>query len=335
MELTTRTASSNNLNTYPTIEVGPLLAVPNERHSATSAYRHTIGIAHLIDLMILLNAVVRRGIAIILNPNQARSTLYYYFDSTRLILGNSSKLPLPNASEYVFRFTLSLFSMIYSSIISNLFLQYVLDLNQQTFRTVSDVSRADLPVYCALFIIANNGNIESYCPPTFGDGGGIRIHTAHIGIIMEWLLKDRPRLAFVTNEWLRRVYWKFDPSAEQQPYRFLRPIYHQYSSYSVSHFDRNIELYDRLLMRAAEHGFLLHFKERNRRMHFPIFVAEQRELVRYRDGLLYNAMRYVDLQMAFGILALTWVIGSLVFVIELCTVEWWTKIMLFWNGIWK
>lgn len=251
--------------TYPLQMIELMLIVPNEYRSIGSAYTNSAGYTYLIDLLMLTNAVVRKIIALIVNPQHARSILYYFFDTYRLMHGISSSLPLRNAAEYVFRLTLSQFSIVYSTTLCMLYIQYVYDINRQQFGSIADVVRAELPVYC-------NDNMAKQSPFEIAcllRPGGQPMRNVNVTTGLQWLA-TAPRVALLTStervRWLQQEIWA-DVAQMDWPYRVLpRKAGQVYRTYAVSLFDPMGGRYERLLQRAGEHGFLEHFAERNRQV---------------------------------------------------------------------
>lgn len=125
--------------------------------------------------------------------------------------------------------------------------------------------------------------------------------------------------------WLREFLWADGQSDVGTQFRLIhQPIGQQFRAMSVSQFDPNIVLYERLLRRATEHGFLLFFVERNSRVRYPLYLARMKEIMQ-TDGvdgggserMVYNAMRLDDLQMAFATLVSMWAVCVVVFLCEL------------------
>lgn len=260
-------------NTYPVNMIDLVMIVPNAFRSAGSAYTNNVASTYIIDMLLLANAVARKLIAMLLNPRHARSVLYYFFDSYRMMHGVSSVLPLRNAPEYWFRLLLPLFSIFYSTTLSLLFMQYVYDINRQEFGSVEDVVRADLPVYCQEYL-ANNvptpGPFESDCLLRLGDKALRDIDG--VTAVRYFLVEpgSAPRVAMLTSaermRWIEQLLWH-DRRPADRPFRMLqRVVGQQYRTFALSLFDPLGQRYEGMLRRAGEHGFLQYFAERNRQV---------------------------------------------------------------------
>lgn len=149
--------------------------------------------------------------------------------------------------------------------------------------------------------------------------------------MVDWLHRDRRRIAAMIAEengrFLYDCLWLDDAAGADTPYRMLRqPIGHVYQRMAASMFDPNVAVYERLMRRAAEHGFLRYFKQRDERINHRLFVAEHQQRDKSAssgdEAIVYRALRMSDLQMAFATLTMIWTVGSVVCVVECCTMGW-------------
>lgn len=308
-----------------------MLIVPYEHPDPMSAYTHSVFMADVVNLLIVLNGIVRKCISLILHPKQTRSIFYYFMDTFRIVHGGSSEMPLRNASEYVFRFVLSVMSTFYSSTICILFMQYVYIVNGPVFGTVADVQHADLPLFCvetgqpglAASLTHYPDCMSSYAAPTNAldaDGTLIRdlLHAND----------NANRTVYLTSEdrinWLRDIL-NSDADSDGIAYRVLsKPVTHQLQTFAVSMFNRNVSLYERYVHRAAEHGFLQYLSERNKRVNYAQYVTEQREFgqTRAEQMGLYAPMRVDDFLSSFLNFYFMWICAAIVCAIERLTFSW-------------
>lgn len=318
---------SNYRATYPINAVDLVLVVPDESSNSAEAYAQTVVWSYAIYALMFLNAIVRKCGAHLRNRDEAHSILYYFFDTFRLIHGNPSKTFLHNAAEYISRVSLSFFSTIYSATLCLLYLQYVYDLNQPEFDSVADVERHQLPLYCSTRYSPTFSPrllpYEVICKTTFGERQPSEVDIAPI---LDWM-RERRRLAFFSTvdhvrDMLKVLYE--NESLKRAPYRVLsRPIRQQYQMAQASQFDQNVSLYELYMRRADEHGFLRYFRERNRRIHYDLYMIEQQAIGRDRDVRLqiYRQLRLEDLQMVFETLAFMLAFGVVIWLLEFLVFE--------------
>lgn len=325
--MTQHIGTPNFLLTYPVNMLDMMLIVPYELPDPLSALTHSVFIAVIVDILIVFNGFVRKCIALILNRQYARSVVYYVLDTFRIVHGGPSEMPLRNISEYGFRFMLSVLSTFYSTTICMLYMQYMYLVKTPIYATLADVQRADLPLICletGQFGQATSLPYQPVCMRSFAaPQNGLQAD----GTLVRHLLRanvDANQTAYLTSD--GRIDWLRDILGNGGGvYRVLmRPVTRQYQTFAVSMFNGNVALYEHLLQRAAEHGFLEYLMERDLRVNYAqyLFEAHEFEQDREEQTILYAPMRIEDFRSSILTFYFMWITAAIVCVLERLTYGW-------------